>query len=93
MLFSFAEVISTLSAYQPLQPGDVIGSGTVARGCGLELNRWIRPGDVVEPGVEGIGNLRNTIGQKQPTPGFGIDLGAAEPISQTHPTERRSPPP
>ena len=46
-----------------LSPGDVIGSGTVGTGCILELGdgRWLRPGDVVELEVEGIGVLRNTV--------------------------------
>ncbi len=46
-----------------LCPGDVIGSGTVGTGCILELGdgRWLRPGDVVELEVEGIGVLRNTV--------------------------------
>ena len=43
MLYSYAEAISALSAEQPLQPGDVFGGGTVGRGCGFELDRWIRP--------------------------------------------------
>jgi 2-keto-4-pentenoate hydratase/2-oxohepta-3-ene-1,7-dioic acid hydratase in catechol pathway len=68
MRFSFAEVVSHLSQEQTLHPGDVLGSGTVARGCGLELDRWIRPGDVVELEVEGIGVLRNTIGDKHAPP-------------------------
>jgi 2-keto-4-pentenoate hydratase/2-oxohepta-3-ene-1,7-dioic acid hydratase in catechol pathway len=74
MVFSFAEVVSTLSVDQPLHPGDVIGGGTIGRGCGLELDRWIQPGDVVELEVEGIGVLRNPIGKKRDAPGFGIDL-------------------
>ncbi|MGY1639237.1 fumarylacetoacetate hydrolase family protein [Geodermatophilus sp. SYSU D00742] len=74
MVFSFAEVVSTLSVDQPLQPGDVIGGGTIGRGCGLELDRWIQPGDVVELEVEGIGVLRNTVGKKRDAPGYGIDL-------------------
>jgi len=68
MRFSFAEVISHLSAEQPLQPGDLLGSGTVGRGCGLELDRWIAPGDVVELQVQGIGVLRNSVGEKSPAP-------------------------
>ena len=65
MRFSFPEVVAHLSQQQRLMPGDVLGSGTVGRGCGLELDRWIRPGDVVELEVEGIGVLRNTVGAKQ----------------------------
>jgi 2-keto-4-pentenoate hydratase/2-oxohepta-3-ene-1,7-dioic acid hydratase in catechol pathway len=77
MVFSFAEVISTLSVDQPLQPGDVFGGGTIGRGCGLEMDRWIAPGDVVELEVAGIGVLRNPVGEKRPAPGYGIDLGPA----------------
>jgi 2-keto-4-pentenoate hydratase/2-oxohepta-3-ene-1,7-dioic acid hydratase in catechol pathway len=79
MRFSFAEVISHLSQEQTLQPGDVLGSGTVGRGCGLELDRWIAPGDVVELEVEGIGVLRNTVGARheEPPPGSGVASVAA----------------
>jgi len=46
-----------------LQPGDVIGSGTVGRGCILEHGdgRWLEPGDEVELEIEGIGVLRNRV--------------------------------
>ena len=48
-----------------LQPGDVLGSGTVGRGCILEHGdgRWLEPGDEVELEIEGIGVLRNVVGQ------------------------------
>lgn len=64
MRFSFPEVISHLSQEQPLQPGDVLGSGTVGRGCGLEIDRWLQPDDVVELEVDGIGVLRNRVGSR-----------------------------
>ncbi|MQA12683.1 MAG: fumarylacetoacetate hydrolase family protein [Pseudonocardiaceae bacterium] len=67
MRFSFCEVIAHLSQEQPLQPGDVLGSGTVGRGCGLEIDRWLQPGDLVELEVEGIGILRNRVGQRPAT--------------------------
>ena len=46
-----------------LRPGDVIGSGTVGRGCILEHGdgRWLQPGDEVELEIEGIGVLRNRV--------------------------------
>jgi fumarylacetoacetate (FAA) hydrolase len=46
-----------------LRPGDLLGSGTVGTGCILEHGdgRWLRPGDVVELEVEGIGVLRNRV--------------------------------
>lgn len=64
MRFSFSEVIAHLTTDQPLLPGDVLGSGTIGRGCGLELDRWLAPGDIVELEVEGIGTLRNRIGPR-----------------------------
>jgi 2-keto-4-pentenoate hydratase/2-oxohepta-3-ene-1,7-dioic acid hydratase in catechol pathway len=74
MRFSFAEVISHLSQEQTLQPGDVLGSGTVGRGCGLELDRWVAPGDVVELEVDGIGVLRNVLGAKREPPPAGAGI-------------------
>jgi len=61
MYWSFAQIISYISRDETLYPGDFIGSGTVANGCGDELDRWIQPGDIVELEVEGIGILSNRI--------------------------------
>jgi 2-keto-4-pentenoate hydratase/2-oxohepta-3-ene-1,7-dioic acid hydratase in catechol pathway len=64
MHHSFADMIAYASRDQTLYPGEVFGSGTATGGSGLELDRELRPGDVVELEVEGIGVLRNRIGQK-----------------------------
>jgi 2-keto-4-pentenoate hydratase/2-oxohepta-3-ene-1,7-dioic acid hydratase in catechol pathway len=64
MLFSWAQVIAHLSREQELQPGDVLGSGTVGKGCGHELGRWLAPGDEVELEVDGIGILRNVVSRR-----------------------------
>lgn len=61
MHFSFPEIIEYISRDETLCPGDFIGSGTVPGGCGLELDRWIQPGDVVELEAEGLGVLRNRV--------------------------------
>ncbi|MFQ5912735.1 MAG: fumarylacetoacetate hydrolase family protein [Nitrospinota bacterium] len=61
MHFKFADLIADVSRSETLRPGDFLASGTVPGGCGLELNRWIQPGDVVELEVEGIGILRNPV--------------------------------
>jgi fumarylacetoacetate (FAA) hydrolase len=63
--YSWAEILGQAARNTALRPGDIIGSGTVGSGCILEHNdgRWLMPGDVVELEVEGIGILRNTIGQ------------------------------
>ncbi len=66
MYHSWDAVVAHAGANTELVPGDVIGSGTVGTGCILEHGdgRWLRPGDVVELEVEGIGTLRNQVGQK-----------------------------
>lgn len=61
MYWSFAQIIAHISQSETLYPGDFIGSGTVAFGCGDELERWISKGDLIELEVEGIGILRNRI--------------------------------
>jgi 2-keto-4-pentenoate hydratase/2-oxohepta-3-ene-1,7-dioic acid hydratase in catechol pathway len=55
------DVIVHLSRDETLHPGEVIGSGTVGGGCGLELDRYLQAGDVVELEVEGLGTLRNRV--------------------------------
>ena len=64
MHHTFADMIAYASRSQTLYPGEVFGSGTAAGGSGLELDRWLAPGDVVELEIEGIGVLRNRIGPK-----------------------------
>ncbi|WP_326763716.1 fumarylacetoacetate hydrolase family protein [Streptomyces sp. NBC_01591] len=54
------ELISHLSRYQTLEPGDVILTGT-PRGAGVFSGRHLRPGDIVEVEVERIGTLRNRV--------------------------------
>lgn len=61
MRFTFEQMIAAISQDETLHPGDVIGSGTVPGGCGLELDRWLKPGDVVELEIEQIGVLRNRV--------------------------------
>lgn len=62
--FSWAKIISYVSQDEWILAGDLFGSGTVGTGCGLELDKWIKPGDVVELEIEKIGILKNTVGKK-----------------------------
>ncbi len=61
MYWSFADLIAYISECETLMPGDFLGSGACPTGCGLELQRWIRPGDVIELTVDGIGTLKNRV--------------------------------
>ncbi len=70
--YSFGEMIARASADVYLMPGDVIGSGTVGSGSLLELTGadgpWLKPGDVVELEIEGLGVLRNRVGDRRGAP-------------------------
>jgi 2-keto-4-pentenoate hydratase/2-oxohepta-3-ene-1,7-dioic acid hydratase in catechol pathway len=55
----FEEMIAFVSRSETLYPGEVLGSGTVGTGCGLELGRFLESGDVVELEIDRIGVLRN----------------------------------
>ena len=62
MLFDVATVISTLSEAVTLEAGDVIVSGTPAGvGFGMNPKVYLKPGDVVEVSIEGIGKLVNPV--------------------------------
>lgn len=61
MHWTFADLIAHVSMSETIYPGDFFGSGTVGGGCGVELGRWLQPGDLVELEVEGIGLLRNRV--------------------------------
>jgi 2-keto-4-pentenoate hydratase/2-oxohepta-3-ene-1,7-dioic acid hydratase in catechol pathway len=61
MKHGFADIVAYASVEETLHPGEVLGSGTVGGGCGNELGRFMKHGDVVELEVAGIGVLRNRI--------------------------------
>jgi 2-keto-4-pentenoate hydratase/2-oxohepta-3-ene-1,7-dioic acid hydratase in catechol pathway len=64
MLWSIGEIVAWASTGEVLAAGTLLGSGTVGGGCGLELDRYLEPGDVVELEVQGIGVLRNRLMQR-----------------------------
>ena len=59
MHHKFADILAFISRDETLYAGEVIGSGTVGTGCGLEIGRFPQEGDVVELEIEKIGVLRN----------------------------------
>src|SRR5262245_56677673 len=66
MYWPWPQLLAHASRDTELQPGDVLGSGTVGTGCILELTPqvaggWLKPGDVVELTIERLGTLRNTV--------------------------------
>ena len=61
MHWSFADMIAYVSRSETLHPGEILGSGTVGNGCGLELGRLLQHGDVVTLEIDGIGSQTTTI--------------------------------
>jgi 2,4-didehydro-3-deoxy-L-rhamnonate hydrolase len=59
MIFNVPFVVSYLSNFMTLLPGDVISTGTPAGvGLGLKPPAYLKPGDVVELGIEGLGTQK-----------------------------------
>ncbi|CUX10403.1 MULTISPECIES: fumarylacetoacetate hydrolase family protein [Rhizobium/Agrobacterium group] len=61
MVYGVAHVVSYLSQFMSLHPGDVISTGTPPGvGMGLKPPRYLKAGDVVELGIEGLGSQKQT---------------------------------
>lgn len=59
LIFGIPALVSYLSQFMTLLPGDVISTGTPAGvGLGLDPPRYLKPGDVVELGIDGLGTSR-----------------------------------
>ena len=62
MVFGVKEIVSHLSHFMTLNPGDIIFTGTPAGvGDGMDPPSYLTPGDVVRVGVEGLSSQRQTI--------------------------------
>jgi len=62
MVYGVAHLVSYLSQFMTLHPGDVISTGTPPGvGMGKKPPRYLRPGDVVELGIEGLGRQRQQV--------------------------------
>jgi len=62
MVYSVAHVVSYLSQFMTLHPGDVISTGTPPGvGMGQKPPSYLRAGDVVELGIEGLGQQRQDV--------------------------------
>jgi len=62
LMFSFPYLVSYLSTFYILKPGDIISTGTpLGAGARFEPPKYLVPGDIVEVEVSGIGTLRNGV--------------------------------
>ena len=62
--FTWGQMIEHASRDEWVLAGDFFGSGTVGTGCGMELDKWIKTGDIVELEIEKIVKLINKVGNK-----------------------------
>lgn len=61
-IFNIPQVISYTSLFMTLLPGDIISTGTPAGvGLGMKPNLYLKPGDVLELGVDGLGESRQEL--------------------------------
>ena len=67
LIFTIPQLIADLTSVMTLEPGDVIATGT-PEGVGHRRNPplWMKPGDVLEVEISGIGTLRNRVVDEKP---------------------------
>lgn len=62
MVFGFAQLICYVTEFMSLQPGDVLTTGSPhGVAAGFDPPKWLQPGDVVEMGIDGLGEQRHEI--------------------------------
>ena len=62
MIFSCVFLVSYLSQFMTLMPGDIITTGTPPGvALGRDPSPWLQPGDVVSAGIDGLGEQRQTV--------------------------------
>jgi 2-keto-4-pentenoate hydratase/2-oxohepta-3-ene-1,7-dioic acid hydratase in catechol pathway len=65
MQYSLGEVLAYASRSETLQPGELITLGTMPNGSGVEIDRWLAPGQRITLSIDRVGTLTNTIGERQ----------------------------
>ena len=62
MVFGFAQLIAYVTEFVSLRPGDVLTTGSPhGVAAGFDPPKWLQPGDVVEMGIDGLGEQRHEI--------------------------------
>jgi 2-keto-4-pentenoate hydratase/2-oxohepta-3-ene-1,7-dioic acid hydratase in catechol pathway len=62
MVYGVAFLVSYLSQFMSLRPGDIISTGTPPGvGMGMKPPRYLKPGDIVELGIEGLGSQKQKV--------------------------------
>lgn len=62
MIFPIAKLVSYISQFMVLEPGDIVTTGTPPGvGLGMTPNRFLKPGDTMRLGIEGLGEQRQQV--------------------------------
>jgi 2,4-didehydro-3-deoxy-L-rhamnonate hydrolase len=93
IIYGVEDLVAYASSVTTLQPGDLILTGSPGGNAGIHGNRWLKPGDVIEAEIAGLGNQRNLCVADAGAP-MRIDSGARrhvrpEPISRPRSEETR----
>ena len=65
MIFKIPQIISRISRFVTLEPGDIVSTGTPT-GTSFSTQQYLKEGDVVECEIEGIGRLKNSVKIEKP---------------------------
>jgi 2-keto-4-pentenoate hydratase/2-oxohepta-3-ene-1,7-dioic acid hydratase in catechol pathway len=61
--WSFEQMLAFASRGETVHLGELMSSGTLHDGCSLEIGRWVAPGDTLELTIDGVGSVKNVIGE------------------------------
>jgi 2,4-didehydro-3-deoxy-L-rhamnonate hydrolase len=62
MIFNCVYLVSYLSQFMTLMPGDIVTTGTPPGvALGMHPSPWLQPGDVINLGIDGLGEQRQTV--------------------------------
>lgn len=58
------DMVAHASRGERLRPGELFGTGTLVGGSGMEIGRWLRPGDTLRLRIDGIGEVEHCVAQR-----------------------------
>lgn len=59
--YGAADLVAWASDHEDLGPNDLLIFGTIGFGCSVDIGRWLKPGDIVEHFIEGIGKIKTGV--------------------------------
>ncbi|KAJ8601845.1 hypothetical protein CTAYLR_002645 [Chrysophaeum taylorii] len=79
---SLAEYVKFAALDEGLEPGELLGLGTVPDCCGLECGKWLKPGDTITVECENLGSITNTVESPPADAVLFKDIGIENPVSR-----------